>query len=149
MWHSPWQSGSAAAAREAAVAGLRGRRRQNGGAAVGKVLRCQTSARQQDTGGALACKLQAGRVRHAHRQWQVIGGNFRVWPSFVPLNKAVRRCLQSFVRRKQCEAVAKELRIATSLKPRYTDSEAVARAPAEDVREIAITDSFKRQIGLM
>ncbi len=53
---------------------------------------------------------------------------------------------ESFVKRKATEVVAKELRTQAGMKPKYVDE--VHRSPTEELHEITVTDSFRKQIGL-
>lgn len=56
---------------------------------------------------------------------------------------------QSFVKRKATEVVAKELRLQAGMKPKYVE-ESAGTSGADELRDIThVTDSFKKQIGLM
>lgn len=56
---------------------------------------------------------------------------------------------QSFVKRKATDAVAKELRLQAGMKAKYVEESSPSQSGADELRDMRVTDSFKKQIGLM
>lgn len=57
---------------------------------------------------------------------------------------------QSFVKRKATDAVAKELRLQAGMKPKYVEESSSSQSGADELRDLThVTDSFKKQIGLL